>query len=609
LFELLEDRKLPALSFAVAFGLAATFPSAPKVALDAGGDLFVTGSFVGTANLDPAMSPAEAVSSPPGVPDTFVAEYSSTGTLDWFTYFASLSSGAVGDGSVGTGIAVDSTSGTTYVVGQFQGMVNFDPGGAPLVLTSSSATASDAYIVKLAPGGNIAGGVVKAFGNGMGGPAFNGVTFTQSQNGQSVDVVGGFKGTVNFDPGGTNTMLTSTANGDAFVLGLSSNLNFAFVSQANIDSSEGGAIAVDASGFISIAGTIALTKDSFLARFDPAGNPAGERSFLGGFTPGMSAFASALVTDGSNLYLAGTFTGIGVNFNATTGTAPVTLGSRGGSDAFLIKLDSRLDIVWAYRFGSPGNDSATGLGIDPSGNLYLTGWVSGLATYGMSGLGTAIYYPGNGLSATPDTYVLEVDGNGNPTISPSGPTGSGSSQATSIAVNAAGEVAIVGVYSPPIIFGTTLLQAPGTTVPFAATLTMNRGAGASTGGGNTGGNGGSGGGTTGGSGSPALVLTGERRLISGKGRKKTILGFELDFSAPLDASVAGNPAAYDVTQPGRTGHSARKRIPVLAASVGPGGTTVLLVLGKYDKLKPLLLSASGLVGADGTPAASVFTRL
>ena len=53
----------------------------------------------------------------------------------------------------------------------------------------------------------------------------------------------------------------------------------------------------------------------------------------------MADSATALVTDGTNLYLAGTFVGIGVNFNATTGTPAITLGSRGSSDAFLLKLD------------------------------------------------------------------------------------------------------------------------------------------------------------------------------------------------------------------------------------------------------------------------------
>ena len=609
--EPLEDRALCALGFASAFGLAASFPSAEHVAIDAAGETFVTGSFLGTANFDPGMSPAGVRSANSTAPNTFVAKYSPSGTLDWVTYFASLSSRTAGDGSFSTGIAVNNNNGSIYVVGQFQGMVNFDPGGAPLILTSSSASASDAYIVELPSSGDIALGLVKTFGNGMGGPAFNNVAL--SPDGQSVYVTGGFSGSVNFDPGGTNTTLTSPTNGDALALELTSSLGFVLVQEANLDSAEGTAIAVDTSGGIAIAGTVASTEDSFVARFGSAGGIVAERTFLGAHVPGAADFATALVTDGTNFYLAGKFYGIGDNFNATTGTPAVTLDSLGNSDAFLIKLDPRLEIDWAYRFGSTGADTGTALAIVGSGNLYLTGSVSGSSSFGTTGLGMNIFIPGNGLSAMPDTYVLEVDPNGNPTISPSGPTGSGSSYSTSIAVNSAGEVVIVGFYSPPIIFGATYLQAPGTTVPFVATLAVNNsGGGASAGGGS--GTAGSGTGSSGGTGSgtvtpAAPTFTGERPIRSGKGRKQKVIGYQLFFSAPLDAGAAENAGNYQVTQPGRTRHAPRKVIPVLAASLDPSGTSVTLVLAKNNPAKPLTLIATGLEGANGISAATIVARL
>ena len=135
--EPLEDRALRALGFASAFGLAASFPSAEHVAIDAAGDTLVTGSFQGTANFDPGMSPAGVRTANATAPNTFVAEYSPAGTLVWVSYFASLSSGTAGDGSFSTSIAVNRDDGSIYIVGQFQGMVDFDPGGAPQILTSS----------------------------------------------------------------------------------------------------------------------------------------------------------------------------------------------------------------------------------------------------------------------------------------------------------------------------------------------------------------------------------------------------------------------------------------------------------------------------------------
>jgi hypothetical protein len=608
--ELVEDRTLCALDFTSAFALAASFPSAQHVALDAAGDQFITGSFLGTANFDPAMTSAGVVIANAAAPNTFVAKYSPSGTLDWVTYFASLSSGTKGDGSLSTGIAVDNASGAIYVVGQFQGMVNFDPQGSPMVLTSSNATASDAYIVMLPASGNVAGGVVKTFGNGMGGPAFNGVVL--GPGGQGVYVTGGFSGAVNFDPGGTNTTLTSPANGDALALGLTNTLGFVFVSEANLNSAEGMAIAVDETGAVAVTGTIATTHDSFIARFGSAGNLLGERPFLGAYIPGTGIFATALVSNGANFYLAGTFTGLGVNFNATTGTAAVSLDSRGQSDAFLVKLDPRLEIDWAYRFGSPGADTGAALAIDGAGNLYLTGSVSGLASFGTTGPGTVIFAPGNGISAMPNTYALQVDPNGLPTISPSGPTGSGSSFATSIAVNRAGEVAIVGFYSPPILFGTTYLQAPGTTVPFEATLAMTSSGGGSPGGSNgTGGNGTTGGtsGTGGVTVAPVLIFKGEQPIRTGRGRKQKIVGYQLFFSGPLDAGAAETIGNYQVTQPGRARRSARKLIPVLAASLDPGGTSVSLILAKANPTKPLTLTVTGLLSANNTPVATIVTRL
>ena len=64
-----------------------------------------------------------------------------------------------------------------------------------------------------------------------------------------------------------------------------------------------------------------------------------------------------------------------------------------------------------------------------------------------------------------------------------------------------------------------------------------------------------------------------------------------------------------MTQPGRTRHAARKLIPVLAASLDPGGTSVTLVLAKDNPTKPLTLTATGLLSASGTPVTTIVTRL
>jgi hypothetical protein len=99
------------------------------------------------------------------------------------------------------------------------------------------------------------------------------------------------------------------------------------------------------------------------------------------------------------------------------------------------------------------------------------------------------------------------------------------------------------------------------------------------------------------------------RLTAGKGRKMKVVGFELRFSAPLDAAVAQALGHYRVTQPGRTRRRATRLIPVRSIAVGSDDRWVTLVLGKYVARKPLTLTATGLLGADGTPAPTLVTYL
>jgi hypothetical protein len=602
-FERLEARAMTTLGFNAAVGLNAAFPDEDRVAIDSAGDIYITGDFTGAANFDPGMGPAGMRQSRSGVADAFVAKYSPDLSLQWVRQFATLSgpAGGAGSGSRGTDIAVDDATGSVIVVGQFLGTVDFDSGGTPLVLTSV-AGAGDSFIIALTAGGVVSPNLVKQFGGAGGQSEFTRVTV--SPDGRDVGVTGSVTGTLNFDPGGTSpgsTLTTATPTTEsAFALELTNRLGFVWVQQPDPTFTEGFGIAFDDSGALAIAGAIAATEDAFAARFDGFGNVTARRAFLGTHPTTMAAVATGLVSDGTSFYVAGTFRGLSVNVNATTGTAAVILDSRGDTDAFLIKLDPRLNVTWARRFGSPGADSGSALAIDGGGNLYLGGSVSGLASFGTNGLGTVVFSPGNGLSGTPDVYVLEVDAAGN-VVQPIGPDGNGTSTVTGIAANRAGGVAIAGFYSPTTLFGAIYPQAPGTHVPFVATLAPV----SSSGGGGGGGGAGSGGPTPTGVSAPVLL----RALRLGRGRRpKIVTGFRLTFSAPLDAAVAASVSHYRVIQPGRTRPAVGRVIPVLAAQVDAGGSTVTLILGKQGRGKPLTLTATGLVGAQGTPVATIVTR-
>ena len=93
---------------------------------------------------------------------------------------------------------------------------------------------------------------------------------------------------------------------------------------------------------------------------------------------------------------------------------------------------------------------------------------------------------------------------------------------------------------------------------------------------------------------PAPSFTGELRLYAGKGPRRKLVGFQLNFSGPLDLVSASTRSHYQLTQPGRTKRSAPKVIAVKSVGVGSGGLFVTLVPGKYDLKKPLQLTVTGL---------------
>ncbi|SDF78777.1 Por secretion system C-terminal sorting domain-containing protein [Dyadobacter soli] len=107
-----------------------------------------------------------------------------------------------------------------------------------------------------------------------------------------------------------------------------------------------------------------------------------------------------------NVFVTGLFEGT-IDLNPGTATANVT--SAGLYDSFVVKLDQYGNFIWGKRYGSTGGDTGFGLHIDPSNNLFITGYISGTVDMnpnaGVNNLVTS------GGSA--DGYILKLDNNGN----------------------------------------------------------------------------------------------------------------------------------------------------------------------------------------------------
>ena len=106
------------------------------------------------------------------------------------------------------------------------------------------------------------------------------------------------------------------------------------------------------------------TNDAFVAKIDASGSVAWARNFGGPYV--FAASRGIAVDSVGNAYLSGSFD----SGNLTT----PSLARIGANDAFVLKLDSNGNTVWAHNFG--GNGAFTGSGsvaVDDFGNVYLGG--------------------------------------------------------------------------------------------------------------------------------------------------------------------------------------------------------------------------------------------
>jgi hypothetical protein len=160
------------------------------IAVDAQGDVIVTGAVVGEADFGTVKLPNEAGA------HIFCAKYHADGTLVW----AKAATGKAG-GS-GHGVAVDGT-GNIYIGGLSSGSGDF--GGKPLVTPKGSS----AVIAKLSPGGDVQW-IAQQFGEGS--CLFHEITCDQQGR---VWASGMFKGKATF--GGETFTTTNEKDSDAFV--------------------------------------------------------------------------------------------------------------------------------------------------------------------------------------------------------------------------------------------------------------------------------------------------------------------------------------------------------------------------------------------------------
>ena len=167
------------------------------------GNVYATGYFGDVVDFDPGVDTFNLISN--GLDDVFIQKLDSSGNFIWAKSF-----GASG-WEHALSIAID-TSENVYAIGDYVGVVDFDPGGETFTMTANGNF--DVFIEKLDSQGNFLW--AKSFGGTLDDFGYSLITDISGH----VYATGVFEGTADFDPNGATSNLTSNGVHDLFVLSL-----------------------------------------------------------------------------------------------------------------------------------------------------------------------------------------------------------------------------------------------------------------------------------------------------------------------------------------------------------------------------------------------------
>ncbi|HOY85609.1 MAG TPA: SBBP repeat-containing protein [Candidatus Syntrophosphaera sp.] len=331
------------------------------IVLDRFGNIYITGAFWGSVSFGTTTLTSN------GSDDIFVSKLDNNGNFLW----AKHAGGAAYD--EGHSIALDS-SGASYVTGLFHGTADF----GSTSLTSNGY--NDIFVCKIDASGNFVW-AKQAGGTGL-----------DNGYGIAVDNLGNCYVTGSFNDSATfgSSTLISSGSYDIFVCKIDMNGNWHWVNKAGgTGADEGKSIAADGEGNIIITGYFGETawfgttvfdvngvRDVFICKIDSYGNWLWANQ-AGGSGDDLSISIS--VDYNGNSYVTGCFNGT-ANFGTTS------LISSGSSDIFICKLDSSGNNLWAKRAGGTSSEISYSIAVDGAGNIYVTGYYSGTASFGMTSL-------------------------------------------------------------------------------------------------------------------------------------------------------------------------------------------------------------------------------
>jgi hypothetical protein len=290
------------------------------VTCDDSSNVYITGSFSGTADFDPGAGTSNLVAAGSAL-SIFIAKYDANGNYKW-----AYQLGSSGGDCEGKSLKTDK-HGNLFITGSFAGTVDFNPGAGINNLTAAAPSYNaDAFVTSFTTGGQF------KWAFRLGASSNDWAYSLAIDSSSNIYITGKFKFTIDFDPGAGVANKTALGNADIFVASYDSTSAFRWaINMGGNGGDEGLYVSVFNSEYVYVTG---LFRDS--ADFDPG--------------PGV-------VT----LYAAG-----GIN------DADIFVGKYAASNG---------NYIHTFRIGSLNSEWAWGIEPDSSGNIYVTGYFAGLADF------------------------------------------------------------------------------------------------------------------------------------------------------------------------------------------------------------------------------------
>ena len=408
------------------------------LAVDSTGNTYVTGYFTGSATFGAGESGETSLTSD-GDRDIFVAKYTADGNLVWVK--------RAGGSDTGIKIAVDG-SGKAYVVGAFAESAIFGAGEANETTLTCDCFGGGMFIAKYSTDGDLIWAKPIVSQNSVN------VNDLAVDNSGNAYVTGVMFRTATFGFGETNEMmLTSNAHtNNMFIAKYTASGDLVWARKAGDTSgnTEAYSLAVDGSGNVYVIGyfvvatfglgetnEITLTSDSadvFVAKYTTVGRLAWVKRIVTFHSRNLD-----IAVDGSgNAYITGNGGGV-----FGRGEANETRFQRFQNDIFVAKYTTGGNLVWVRFAGGSGQNSASSLAADSSGNVYVTGVFERTATFGF-GQDSKTILTSDGLE---DIFVAKYTTDGDLISAKRAGGGARPDVSHGLALDTAGNVYITGSFA------------------------------------------------------------------------------------------------------------------------------------------------------------------